>query len=128
MLPEFFLPETTVREAGTGLEIALGEQQGGILVLTLGITRIIEQESIDLSIWGSADGSDWGTKPVCAFPQKFYCGTYQIVADLAAHPHVKYLRVKWGVNRWGKGDAKPLFGIYLFAQALQADLLAVGAA
>jgi hypothetical protein len=52
MLPEFLLTETTVREAGTGPEVALGEQKGGTLVLTLGITRIIEQESIDLSIWG----------------------------------------------------------------------------
>ncbi len=83
MLPEFLLTETTVREAGTGPELALGEQQGGTLVLTLGITRIIEQESIDLSIWGSADGTDWGTKPLATFPQKFYCGTYQIIADLS---------------------------------------------
>ena len=88
MLPEFLLTETTVREAGTGPELALGEQQGGTLVLTLGITRIIEQESIDLSIWGSGDGSDWGTKPLATFPQKFYCGTYQIIADLSGHPDV----------------------------------------
>ena len=50
MLPEFLLTETTVREAGTGPEVALGEQQGGTLVLTLGITRIIEQESIDIHL------------------------------------------------------------------------------
>src|SRR5450756_2661622 len=99
MLPEFLLTETTVREAGTGPDLALGEQQGGTLVLTLGITRIIEQESIDLSIWGSADGADWGTKPLFTFPQKFYCGTYQIVADLSGHPDARFLRVKWAVNR-----------------------------
>ena len=127
MLPEFLLTETTVREAGTGAEVALGEQPGGTLVLTLGITRIIEQESIDISIWGSADGNDWGARPLATFPQKFYCGTYQIVADLAAHTSIKFLRVKWAVSRWGKGDSKPLFTIYLFAQALQPDLLAVGA-
>jgi len=50
------------------------------------------------------------------------------VADLAAHADIKYLRVKWTVNRWGKRDSKPLFTIYLFAQAIQPDLLAVGAA
>ena len=128
MLPEFLQTETTVREAGIGPEVALGEQRGETLVLTLGITRIIEQESIDLSIWGSADGADWGTKPLSTFPQKFYCGTYQIVADLSDHHAIKFLRVKWAVNRWGKGDSKPLFTIYLFAQALKPDLLAVGAA
>ena len=126
MVPQFLLPETTVREAGTGPETSLGDQQGGALVLTLGITRIIEQESIDISIWGSADGTDWGAKPLATFPQKFYCGTYQILLDLSDRPDVKSLRVKWGVNRWGKGDPKPLFGIYLFAEVTH-QLAAMGA-
>jgi hypothetical protein len=119
MLPQFLLPETTVREAGASPEINIGEHQGACLVLTLGITRIIEQESIDLSVWGSTDGAEWGTKPIVAFPQKFYCGTYQLVLDLTNHPDVHYLRVKWAVNRWGKGTPKPLFGIYLFAQPMR---------
>ena len=127
MSPEFLIPETTVREAGAGQEISLGNQQGEALILTLGITRIIEQESLDLSIWGSADGSDWGVRPLMSFPQKFYCGTYQMSVDLAQHPDVKYLRAKWQVNRWGKGDCKPLFGIYLFAQATDRRMAAVGA-
>ena len=116
MLPEFLVAETTVREAAAGPAMALGEQSGGTLVLTLGITRIIEQESIDLSIWGSADGTDWGTKPITTFPQKFYCGTYQLLLDLNQDPTVKFIRAKWQVSRWGRGDPKPLFGIYLFAQ------------
>ena len=124
MLPQFLLPETTVREAGTGPELDLGDQQGETLILTLGITRIIEQESIDISIWGSADGTDWGAKPLVSFPQKFYCGTYQILLDLSEHPGVKYLRAKWQVNRWGKGDPKPLFGVYLFVQAMQHRMVA----
>jgi hypothetical protein len=127
MLPEFLLEETTVRAAGTGPAIVLGGQQGETLILTLGITRIIEQESIDLSIWGSADGSDWGTKPLIAFPQKFYCGTYQILCDLTDHPNVQYLRAKWAVNRWGKGDPKPMFSIYLFAQDTKRQTAGVGA-
>jgi hypothetical protein len=127
MLPEFLLPETTVREAGTGPNVALGTEEGGTLVLTLGITRIIEQESLDLSIWGSADGSDWGTKPLVTFPQKFYTGTYQVLLDLSDHAGVQHLRVKWQVNRWGKGDPKPLFTIYLFAQQMERHLTAVGA-
>jgi hypothetical protein len=126
MLPQFLLPETTVREAGTGPEIKL-DTEGETLILTLGITRIIEQESIDISIWGSPDGSDWGTKPLVAFPQKFYCGTYQILLDLSNRPDVKHLRVKWQVNRWGKGDPKPLFTIYMFVQAMSRQLVAVGA-
>ena len=127
MLQEFLLPETTVREAGAGSQIDLGGQVGGTLLLTLGITRIIEQQSIDISIWGSADGTDWGAKPVASFPQKFYCGTYQTVVDLADRPQVRYLRAKWQVNRWGKGDSKPLFTVYLFAQASQPELAAAPA-
>jgi hypothetical protein len=26
------------------------------------------------------------------------------------------------VNRWGKGDPKPLFGVYLFAQGMDREL------
>jgi len=127
MLPQFLLPETTVREAGTGPDIGLGAEQGGTLILTLGITRIIEQESIDISIWGSADGSDWGVKPIVTFPQKFYCGTYQLFLDLSERPDVKFLRAKWAVNRWGKGIPKPLFTVYLFVQEAKRTMLAVSA-
>jgi hypothetical protein len=127
MLPAFLQTETTVREAGTGPELDLGDSRGVLLMLTLGITRIVEQESLDVSIWGSADNTDWGAKPLVAFPQKFYCGTYQILLDLAAHPDVRYLRAKWQVQRWGKGDPKPLFGMYLFIQEVQRHVLAVGA-
>ena len=121
MLPQFLLPETTLRESGQSADVDLGELQSGTLILTLGLTRIIEQESIDVAIWGSADGADWGAKPLVSFPQKFYCGTYQILLDLSESP-VRFLRAKWLVNRWGKGDPKPLFGVYLFAQAMDREL------
>jgi hypothetical protein len=126
MLPQFLLTETTIRAAGTGSAIHLGDEPNETLILTLGITRIIEQESIDVSIWGSADGSDWGAKPLASFPQKFYTGTYQILVDLTDHPDVRYLRASWKVNRWGKGDPKPLFTVYLFLQELSRQM-AVGA-
>ena len=116
MLPNFLIPETLVREAGTGPELSVESTSGGPLLLTLGITRIIEQESLDLSIWGSADNAEWGAKPLISFPQKFYCGTYQLLLDLSHHAGVKYLRAKWQVSRWGRGDPKPLFGVYLFVQ------------
>jgi hypothetical protein len=121
MLPQFLLPETTVRDAGQSPDLDLSELQSGTLILTLGITRIIEQESIDVSIWGSADGAEWGAKPLVAFPQKFYCGTYQILLDLSNNP-TRFLRAKWAVNRWGKGDPKPLFGVYLFVQEMANEL------
>jgi hypothetical protein len=126
MLPEFLLPETTVREAGKGLVISVPRERSGKLLLTLGITRIIEHEGIDISVWGSPDGQDWGVRPLVSFPQKFYCGTYQIQLDLANRPDVRYLRAQWQVTRWaGKGG--PLFTVYLFMQAMDRHLVAAGA-
>jgi hypothetical protein len=127
MLPAFILPETTIREAGIGPALDLEKAQGGLVLLTLGITRIIEQQSLDVSVWGSAGNEEWGPKPLTAFPQKFYCGTYQVLLDLSQHPGVRYLRVKWQANRWGKGDPKPLFGLYVFAQEFEERALAMGA-
>lgn len=127
MLPGFLLPETTIRDAGDSPALDLGEARGSLVLVTLGITRIIEQESLDVAIWGSADGNDWGTKPLLRFPQKFYCGTYQILLDLEKQPNVRFLRVKWGAQRWGKGDSQPLFGFYVFAQQMKQQVLAIGA-
>src|SRR5579872_1661660 len=104
MLPGFLLPETTIREAGNGSELDLGDAQGRVLLLTLGITRIIEQQSLDVAVFGSPDGKEWAPKPLVSFPQKFYCGTYQILLDLTQHPDVKFVRVRWAAQRWGKGD------------------------
>ena len=50
-MPEIFVPEITAREDGASDEIALGTTSGKPLLLTLGITRILEQESLDVSIW-----------------------------------------------------------------------------
>ncbi len=127
MVPDFLLPETTIREAGAGPVLDLEGYEGDALIVTLGITRIVEQESIDVSIYGSADGKEWGAKPLASFPQKFYCGTYQILVDLSGNPQVKHLRAKWQANRWGKGDTKPLFSLYMFVQRAKSQVLAVGA-
>lgn len=120
MLPNFLLPEAVIREDGEGPVVSVASAKGKVLLLTLGITRIIEQESLDVSIWGSPDGADWGAAPLARFPQKFYCGTYQLVLDLGDQPEIQYLRAKYKVNRWGHGAQKPLFGVYLFVQETEA--------
>ena len=124
MLPSFLIPDAVIREDGEGPEISLGSSQVKLLLLTLGITRIIEQESLDVSIWGSADKVNWGAKPLVSFPQKFYCGTYQLLLDLTEHADIQYLRAKFKVNRWGHGEPKPLFGVYLFVQETEPHAIA----
>lgn len=124
MLPNFLLPEAVVREDGEGPAISIASARGKVLLLTLGITRIIEQESLEVSIWASPDQSDWGAKPLAAFPQKFYCGTYQLLVDLTDRPEVEFLKAKYRLDRWGRGEPKPLFGAYLFVQETQTRAVA----
>ncbi|MFN3326943.1 MAG: hypothetical protein ACK5AZ_25905 [Bryobacteraceae bacterium] len=123
MLPNFLLPETELREAGNGPALPLGAAAGKILTLTLGITRIIEQESLDVSIWGSPDGDTWGAKPLLSFPQKFYCGVYSLLLDLTEHPEITHLRAQWKMNRWGRGETTPLFTFYLYAEEADAQVM-----
>ena len=113
MLPESLLSETTARGDGIGPAIDIREDAGLLLVLTLGITRIIEQETLEVSILGSLDKTDWAARPLASFPQKSYCGMYSILLNLSAHPEVKYLRVQWKMKRWTKGNPTPLFGFYV---------------
>jgi hypothetical protein len=122
MSPEFLLPETTVRDAGSGPAIDLREERGGALSLTLGITRIFEKESIEISIWGSASGADWGRAPLIVFPQKFYCGVYQMRLDLTPFPDMRYLRAHWEVSRWNRFAGQPLFTAYLLIGASDRQL------
>jgi len=86
------------------------------LSLTLGITRIVERENIEIGIWGSADGADWGKTPLASYPQKSYCGVYQMELDLRLRPDVKYLRAQWEVSRWNRAAGQPLFTLYLMVQ------------
>ncbi len=116
MLPQFLIPETTLRENGAGPALQLGASQGQTILLTLSIRRVVEQESLDVSIEGSIDGETWLEKPLLHFPQKFYCGDYVIACELSAHPEVTQLRAVWKLNRWGRGDQNPVFDVFLFAE------------
>jgi hypothetical protein len=116
MLPTLLLPESVARADGTGPEFDLGPKRGRLLVLTLGITRIIEQESLEVSIWGSTDGEKWGSLPMATFPPKFYCGIYSILLNLSSRPEIRYVRVSWRMSRWSRADAMPMFGFYVYAE------------
>ena len=122
MLPAFLIPENIAREDGQGSEIALEAAAGRPLLLTLGITRILEQQSLDVSILGSPDGVAW--EVLASFPQKFYCGSYAMLLDLSHRPGVRKLRANWKMGRWGRGDQKPQFGFYLVAQEAKVQVAA----
>jgi hypothetical protein len=107
------LPETVAHQDGRGPEIAL-DQRGTPMLLTLGITRIIEDECLDVTLWGSTDSKDW--RQLAAFPQKFYCGDYSLAVDLSRNPDVRYLRAHWTMGCLAPGERKPLFGFHLSAE------------
>jgi len=116
MLRNFLLPESIVRADGIGPEIELGSKQGKLLVLTLGITRILEQESLEISVWGSPGTDDWGSKPLAKFPPKFYCGLYSTLLNLGSRADVRFVRAQWKMSRWSKRESIPMFGFYLYAE------------
>lgn len=118
MTPVFVLPETVVREDGHSPEIALEASTGRVLMLTLGITRVLERETLEVVIQGSRDGSAW--QRLAAFPKKSYCGTYSLLMDLAGYPEVRYLRVHWSVNRWDNAMQKPVFAFFVSGEQLRA--------
>jgi hypothetical protein len=101
---------------GTGPAIDLGRDHADLLVISMGINHVIENERLTISIWGSMDGNDWGDTPLVSFPPKAYCGIYSTFLNLAAHPHVRCLRATWNMVRWGQRQGTPLFGFYATAQ------------
>jgi hypothetical protein len=114
MLPQFLLPEAVARQDGMGEAMAFERK---IVQLTLGITRVIAEESLEVSVWGSADGEHW--RPLVAFPQKFHCGNYSLVLDMTSHDDVRYLRAQWKMGRWHStthDERAPLFGFYVRAE------------
>ncbi len=131
MFSAFLLPDSELRESGTGPVFDLGASDSArpqLLVFTLGITHIVEQESLNVAIEGSVDGLSWPGKPLVAFSQKFYTGRYQVIFDLQARSDVRFLRAKWVLNRWGRGELKPFFCASLRMESQPAAVARVAAA
>lgn len=115
--------QTIVNAKGDGPVIDVSGDGNRIFLLVLEITQIIEQESLELGIFGSADGSAWGVKPLVSYPQKFYCGEYSFLFDLSTHPDVKFIRAHWDVARWGRGSETPMFEFGVSMKEIPADVL-----
>src|ERR1700746_1608993 len=129
MLDTFLVPEKTVVTAkGDGTAVDVSGASGRVFLLTLEITKIIEQESLDVSIFGSADGATWGPKAVVAFQQKFYRGESPLLLDLTAHSDVKFVKAHWEVARWGRGAETPMFEFGVRLKEVPADVLREAAA
>jgi len=119
MLPAFLLSGQVARESGQGPALDLGAAAGRPIHLTLGITRIVQQESLNVSIYGSSDGEHWDDKPVLSIPKKSYCGMYDTTLDLRNRPSVRYLRAEWQMGRWDPRQETPLFDFFIKADEVR---------
>jgi hypothetical protein len=111
----------TCKGASTAFDVSGSANR--VFLLTLKITKIIEQESLDVSIFGSADGATWDAKSIAAFRQEFYAGETPLLLDLTAHPQVKFVRAHWEVARWGRGTETPMFEFCVTMKEVPPEIL-----
>ena len=115
--------QTVVSAKGDGAAVDVSAAANRVFLVTLAITKIIEQESLDLSIYGSPDGTTWDAKSIAAFPQKFYDGDSPLLLDLTAHADVKFVRAHWECARWGRGTETPMFEFGVTLKEVPANIL-----
>jgi len=113
-------PGTRVVANGEGEKVDISGSRTRTFLCTLVITDQIEQESLDVSIWGSVDGETWERKPILKLPQQFYRGKTRMVLDLMLRPEVKFIRAKWELVRWGRVAPLPMFVIDLHLVEVEA--------
>ena len=124
MIDTFLVPDKTVATAkGDGAAVEVSSAGSRVFLLTLNITNIIEQESLDVSIFGSADGVTWTPKAITNFPQKFYRAQHPLLLDLNDHKDVRLLRAHWEVGRWGRGSETPMFEFNVTIKEVPPDVL-----
>lgn len=124
MIDVLLVPENTIITAkGDSEPVDISDSSSPTLLATLTITKVVEQESIEVSFFTSADGATWEAKPLVTLPQKFYIGEYPLLVDLSSASGAKFLRAHWEVNRWGRGPVTPSFEVSLRVREVPAALL-----
>jgi len=111
---------TRVEASGNGAAHDISGSATRTFLLTLSIDDVIEQQSLDVSIQGSADGAEFVKMPLLKMPQRFYRGETRLVLDLTLKPEVKFIRARWDLNRWGRVAPTPMFVFGLHASEVAA--------
>jgi hypothetical protein len=124
MIDALLVPENTVITAkGDSAPLDISIAANPVLLATLSITKVVEQESIEVMFFTSVDGETWEAKPIASLPQKFYVGEHPLLVDLTAAAGARFLRAHWEVNRWGRGPVAPSFEVSLRVREVPAALL-----
>lgn len=102
-------PNTKMESNADGASFDISASATRTFLCLLTVADQIEQESLDVSIYGSADGTTWTPKPILKLPQQFYRGHTKMVLDLSLRPEIKFIRARWELHRWGRGAPLPMF-------------------
>jgi hypothetical protein len=125
MIDAFLVPPATVITSnGDSVPVEIGAAEHRFFLVTLAITSVVEQESIELAVFASTDGTTWEAKPLAGLPQKFYPGEYPLLVDLSERADVRFLRAHWDVGRWGRGPKAPRFEASVRLREVPPSLLA----
>ena len=106
---ELIPADTRMEASSDGASFDISDSPTRTFLCQLTVTEQIEQESLDVSIWGSADGESWTKRPLLMLPQQFYRGTTKMILDLSLRPEIKFIRARWDLNRWGRVAPTPVF-------------------
>jgi hypothetical protein len=101
--------DTKLESNGASQPFDISSSESRTFLCRLTITEQLEQESLDVSVWGSTDGQTFGKTPLLKIPQQFYRGTTKMVLDISRRTEVRFLQAKWELNRWGRVSPTPLF-------------------
>jgi GH35 family endo-1,4-beta-xylanase len=100
---------TRLTENGETEAQDIGASATRTFLCSMFIADQIEQESIDISVWGSTDGQNWGARPLLMMPQRFYRGETRQILDLSLKPEIRFIRARWEMFRWGRVAPHPMF-------------------
>jgi hypothetical protein len=124
MIDAVLVPSGTVlTDKGDSPTVQITSAESRVFLLTLKVTETVEHEYIELWLFGSADGTTWGAKPLAALPQRFYPGEYPTLIDLSADPETKFVRVHWELCRWGRGELASRFQCGVTLREVSAEML-----
>src|SRR5271163_1450089 len=104
-------PDTRLTANGEGQAYEIAASETRTFLCSMFIEDQIEQESVDISVFGSEDGQTWGKLPLLKMPQRFYRGETRQILDLTLKPEVRFLRAKYDLTRWGRVAPHPMFVI-----------------
>ena len=111
---------TKLESNGNGESFDISSSESRTFLCCLTVSEQLEQESLDVSIWGSPDGQEFGKTPLLKIPQQFYRGTTKMVLDISLRSEVRFVRAKWEVNRWGRVAPTPMFVVGLSLEDIPA--------